>query len=434
MSITSAMETGVSGLFANSTAIGRVSENIANANTVGYKRRFADMVTTTASSAGGLAPSGVKAVEGSSVSQGGPLQSTGSATDMAISGNGFFVVSTAPNDPVQSHYMLTRAGAFAPDADGNLRNSAGLYLAGYAYGDAGSLQQVDRNSFSGMKTVNVSNATIHPSATASIGVQGNLPAQEAGVATPGAAFTSSTEYYTALGATGRILFNWQPTSTPNQWDVSVSDDAGTEYGSVTMNFADSGPGAGLPSGYSGATSTAPAPGGFAFDTATGKATLTIANGTTPQTVEISLGAPGASDGMTQFAGDFTPQTFGKDGATAGKLSSVEVDDSGNLVGVFDNGARKKLYQIPLGQVTNPNGLIVTDGNAYKLSSAAGAYSNSPSGVAGSGKIVTKELEGSNVDIAQELTDLIRIQRSYSTNAKIITTMDEMLQETAQLKR
>lgn len=434
MSISSAMEAGVSGLFANSTAIGRVSENIANANTTGYKRRFAEMVTTTATSADGLAPSGVSAVEDSTVTMGGPLQSTSSPTDFAVSGNGFFIVSTSPNDPVQSHYLLTRAGSFTPDANGNLRNTAGLYLAGYSYSDTGTLQQVDRNSFSGMKTVNTASASIDPAATSKIGVQGNLPSQETGIATPGAPFTSSTDYYSALGATGRILFDWQPTATPNQWTVSMSDDAGNSYGSVTMSFADSGAAAGLPSGYSGVTSTATAPAGFSFNTATGAATLTIANGTTPQTVQINLGTPGQSDGMTQFAGDFTPQTFGKDGSASGKLSSVEVDDSGNLVGVFDNGMRKNLFQIPLGQVTNPNGLTIADGNAYKLSTAAGTYFNSPANTGGTGKIISNTLEGSNVDIAQELTDLIRIQRAYSVNSKIITTTDEMMQETAQMKR
>lgn len=434
MSISSAMETGVSGLFANSTAIGRISENIANANTVGYKRRFTEMVTTTSSAGGAVAPSGVMAAENSTVSQGGALVSSTSATDLAISGNGFFIVSQSPDDPVQSHYFLTRAGSFTPDASGNLRNAAGYYLAGYAYNDAGALSGVDRNGFSGMKTVNTASATIDPSQTSVIGVQGNLPSQETGMATPGAPFTSSTDYYNPLGGTGRIHFSWQPTSTPNQWTVAMSDDAGANYGSVTMTFADSGPTAGLPLSYSGVTSTATAPAGFSFNAATGAATLTIDNGTTPQSLVINLGTPGTSDGITQFAGDFTPQTFGKDGSASGKLASVEIDDAGNLVGVFDNGTRKPLYQIPLGQVTNPNGLTVVDGNAYKLSNAAGTFTNSPAGTGGTGTISAKTLEASNVDIAQELSDLIRIQRAYSTNAKIITTMDQMLDETAQLKR
>ncbi|MFC2970501.1 flagellar hook protein FlgE [Acidimangrovimonas pyrenivorans] len=433
MSISSALQTAVSGLFANSTAVGRISENIANANTDGYKRRFAQMVTTTAAGSE-YAPSGVMAVTGTSVTQGGALNPSSSVTDMAIDGNGFFIVSSAPNDPVQSHYMLTRAGSFVPDGNGNLVNSAGYYLAGYQYDPNGSLGQVDRSSFSGMNTVNVSNARIDPSATTTVNPHGNLPSQETGQTPPGAAFTSSTEFYDALGAPGRLQFSWQPTATDNQWVVTVSDDAGVTYGDVTVDFNDSGANAGTPALYSNINNTAPAPAAFAFNAATGTATLTINNGAVPQTIDVAFGAPGTSDGMTQFAGDFTPQTFDKDGSGVGNLTRVEIDDKGNLNGVFDNGMRKALYQIPVGHVDNPDGLITADGNAYKLSNNSGVYSNFEANTGPVGGIASNALEGSNVDIAQELSDLIRTQRAYSTNAKVVTTMDDMLSQTTQLKR
>lgn len=434
MSISSALQTGVSGLFANSIAVGRISENIANANTDGYKRRFAQMVTTTATGGGGDTPSGVSAVESSSVTLGGTMTSTSSVTDLAVNGNGFFVVSGQPNDPVQSDYFLTRAGSFKPDANGNLVNAAGYYLAGYQYQSNGTLGAVDRSGFSGMSTVNIQNATIPPSATTTISVQGNLPSQETGLATPGSAFTSSTNFYSALGQSSRLQFSWQPTSTPNEWTVTMSDDGGTTYGSVTMDFNNSGANAGSPSGYSGVVNSATAPAGFAFNTATGTATLTINNGTTPQTITVNLGAPNSTSGMTQFSGDFTPQVFDEDGSSVANLSSVEVDSSGNLVGVFDNGARKSLFQIPLGQVTNPDGLTPVDGNAYKLSSASGAYNNYQAGTGAVGTIASNSLESSNVDIAQELSNLIVVQRAYSTDAKIVTTMDDMLDVTTQMKR
>ncbi len=434
MSISSAMQTGVSGLFANSTAVSKIAENIANANTDGYKRRFAEMVTTMPFSDNGDVPAGVKAVVGSNVTQGGALQATHSPTDLAVNGQGFFIVSTRPNDPVQSHYLLTRAGNFTPDANGNLVNAAGYYLAGYKYDPTGALGQLDRNSFAGMQSVNVTDATIQPTATTKIGIAGNLPAQETGQTPAAAPFTSSTEYYSALGQPGRLLFNWAPTSTPNQWTVGFSDAAGTSYGNVTVTFNDSGTVAGTPASYSGATSSATAPAGFSFNTATGAATLTINNGTTPQTVQVNLGAPGSSSGMTQFAGDFTPQTFNKDGSASGSLSRVEIDSSGTLTGVFSNGMRKPLYQIPLGQVTNPDGLLPSDGNAYKLSRDSGTYTNGQANTGALGGISSSTLEASNVDIAQELSDLIRVQRAYSTNAKIVTTMDQMLSETTQLKR
>ena len=434
MSISSALQTAVSGLFANSTAVGKISENIANANTDGYKRRFAQMVTTTAAGGNGDAPSGVSAVVGSSLTLGGALSPTGSATDMAINGNGFFIVSAAPNDPVQSHYMLTRAGSFVPDGNGNLVNSAGYYLAGYQYDAGGSLGQIDRSSFSGMKTVNINNAQIDPAPTTKAVPHGNLPSQETGKTPPGAPFSSSTEYFDSLGASGRLQFSWQPNATPNQWTLTVSDDSGVTYGNVTVDFNDSGANAGTPSLYSNINNLAPPPAAFAFNAATGTATLTLNNGAVPQTIDIALGTPGTSDGMTQFAGDFTPQTFDKDGSSVGNLTRVEIDESGNLNGVFDNGMRKALYQIPVGTVANPDGMIAADGNAYKLSRNSGVYSNFVANTGPVGGIASHALEGSNVDIAQELSDLIRTQRAYSTNAKVVTTMDDMLSETTQLKR
>ncbi|TMV83029.1 flagellar hook protein FlgE [Thioclava sp. BHET1] len=433
MSISSALQTGVSGLTANSTAVSRISENIANANTDGYKRRFATMVTTTAGG-GGDTPSGVAAVNVSDITDGGTLVSSSIATNMAVNGNGFFVVSKTPNDPVQSDYFLTRAGDFSPDADGNLVNSGGYYLAGYAYDQNGSLGSVDRNGFGGMETVNIADQVEAPSATTKVGVSGNLPSQETGAASPGSPFTSSTEFYDALGNTNRLEFSWQPTSTANEWTVSVTDDSGASYGNFTMDFNDSGATAGTPASYSNITSTATAPAGFALDPATGVATLTINNGSTPQQITVNFGAPGTSSGMTQFSGDFTPQTFDKDGSAQSALSSVEVDDSGNLVGVFADGTRKSLYQIPLGNVTNPDGLTAIDGNAYKLSNSSGAYSNAPAGTGALGSISAGQLESSNVDIAQELSDLIQVQQAYSSNAKIVTTMNDMLQTTTQIIR
>lgn len=434
MSISSAMQTGVSGLYANSTAVGKISENIANANTDGYKRQFSQMVTTTASGANGNAPSGVEAVNTADVSLGGTMQSTSSPTDLAVNGNGFFVVTPSANDAVESDYMLTRAGSFKPDANGNLVNAAGYYLAGYAYKSDGTLGPVDRSGFSGMSTVNVRNASLPPAATTTISVQGNLPSQQTGLTTPGAPFTSSTAFFSPLGQSGQLQFSWQPTSTANKWTMTVSDNSGNTYGSVDIAFNDSGTNAGSPVSYSNVQNLATAPAAFSLDPTTGIATLSINNGATPQSVTLKLGAPNSSSGITQFAGDFTPQTFDKDGSPSSNLSRVEVDSSGNLIGVFDNGDQKKLYQIPLGNVTNPDGLTLNNGNAYKLSTDSGAYSNQPAGTGSVGTIASKSLEASNVDIAQELSNLIVVQRAYSTDAKIVTTMDQMLSVTTQLKQ
>ncbi|CUI95871.1 flagellar hook protein FlgE [Cognatishimia activa] len=433
MSISSALQTGVSGLQANSTAVGGISENIANANTVGYRRGFAQMVTTTA---GGGTNNGVLSVvaeQGMDINRAGGLISTTSATDLAIGGNGFFVVSVNPNETVQTNYHLTRAGSFLPDQDGNLRNAAGFYLSGFPYDANGDLGTVDRSSFGSMETVNVGNVTLSAAQTTEMSVVGNLPAQDTGLATPGAPFETSSEFFTGLGESQRISFSWQPTSTANQWDVSLSDQDGNALGTVTVDFNDSGSLSGSPSGYSGVTSSAVAPAAFAFDTATGQATITLNNGTTPQTIQVDLGEPGTFSGITQFAGDFS-QSFERDGSSVGQLIRTEIDEAGTLFGVFDNGMRRPLYQIPVAVVDNPNGLIEEKGNAYSLAAETGAFFALVANSGSTGSINSSALEGSNVDIAQEMTDLIRVQRAFSVNARVITTADDMLDETTRLKR
>ena len=178
---------------------------------------------------------------------------------------------------------------------------------------------------------------------------------------------------------------------------------------------------------------ATAPSAFSFDTATGVATITVNNGTTPQTMSVNMGAPGSFNGITQFAGDFS-QSFERDGSSVGQLIRTEIDEAGTLYGVFDNGMRQPLYEIPLAVVDNPNGLIEEKGNAYSRSGETGAFQALRANGGTTGSINSGALEGSNVDIAQEMTDLIRVQRAFSTNAKVITTVDDMMEETTRLKR
>ncbi|MEI4472024.1 flagellar hook protein FlgE [Frigidibacter sp. MR17.24] len=428
MGISNAMQTGVSGLTANSVAIEKVSENIANASTVGYKRSFAQMVTSTTGQA--VASRGVGADVTKSVSQAGAITATSSVTDLAISGNGFFVVTSNPNETILANYMLTRAGSFTVDDEGYLRNAGGYYLSGYAYNDDGTLPAFDANGFSSMETINLTDSSLDASPTTSISVAGNLPSQETGAASTGTAFISSTNFYTELGATQSLSMTWTPTTTANSWDISFTDSNGTELGVVNVTFADSGTTAGSPASYTVVSAGT----GFGFDTATGTATLTIDNATSPQVVSFEMGAPGSLDGITQFAGDFSAQDFTTDGFPVSTLSRTEITDDGTVWGVYESGVRKALYMIPVATVTNPDGLSEVDANAYRVSREAGTLNIQQAGASGAGTIVSGALEASNVEIAQELTDLIRIQRAYSSNAKVVTTADEMLTETTQIKR
>ncbi len=434
MSISQAMQIGISGLAANSSRVSNISNNIANANTDGYRRSFSQLVTTTTHHGLGSNATGVRAEDRTDVTRAGGLGATGVPTDLGVSGEGFFVVSKNIDDPNAANYMLTRAGSFRPDENGNLVNAAGYYLAGHAYGDDGTLGAVDLNTFTGMSTVNIEDQNIQGVASTEMSVKTNLPAQATGQATPGEPFVASAEYFTAIGEAQRLTLAWQPTATDNQWDLTVSDSETGPLGSVTVTFSDSGPTAGSPSGFSNVTNLATAPGNFTFDPATGVAGLTIDNGDTPQAIDLSFGAPGTATGITQFAGDFSGLSAEVDGAAAGTMVRSEFGENGDVYGIFDSGARKLLYSIPLANVNNPDGLVQVDGNAFTLSRSSGPLELARAAEGTTGTIVSGTLEGSNVEVSEELTDLIVAQRAYSSNAKIVTTSDQMLEETLSLKR
>ncbi len=422
MSITSALQIGVSGLQANSSRVQNISSNIANANTVGYRRTFAEFVTQNT----GSTQAGVLTEVRADISANGNIMGTGRSTDLAVQGDGFFVVSRNPNDPVESNYYMTRAGSFTPEQDGNLRNSAGYFLSGFPTDATGATGSVSSTSFTDLSTVNVASYQVQGTPSTRVGVSGNVPAQETGPGTTGTAFESTLRYVNQLGGSDALNLSWTPGATANEWTVSITDEAGINYGDATVNFTDSGVNAGSPGSYT--------PGTLPIDPATGVVTLSIANGGTPQTLEIDFGAPGTFAGMTQFSGDYTPPAFADDGTETGSLERAEMSDSGILYGVFDNGQRRALFQVPLANVANPDQMRSIDGNAYIATRDSGAVSLGNPMLNGLGSINSGALEGSNVDIAQELTDLIQTQRAYSSSAKIITTSDEMLSETLSIKR
>lgn len=441
MSIYSAMQSGVSGLFAQATKTSKIADNIANANTVGYKKVFADFVTNTSTAIpapNSTYPAGVRAVTKQTVDSQGNFMSTNTATDMAIAGDGFFMVGKSVTDQQYDNFMLTRSGSFRPDENGFLQNTAGFYLHGYAFDSNGDLGNIDRNGTGDLTAINISDITMMGDATSYMKVSGNIPSQETGWDPLGVApdsFFSSAEYFTPLGAKERVEFEWIPQADPNEniWTLRVSQD-GTDFGTVDVEFSTDPADAGSPANWTNVTNLGVAPAGFSFDTVTGVATITVDNGSVPQNIEIELGAPGTFGGITQFYGDFTPQQIEKDGAAAGELNRVEISNEGIVFGVFDNGASRALYQIPIAQVTNPNGLMLSDGNTYRLTKEAGSFSLGEANSGATGAVQSGVLERSNVDIAEELTSLIETQRAYSSNAKIITTADEMLEETTRLKR
>ena len=442
MSIGSALQTGVNGLRAQATKIATISDNIANSATVGYKRsdtRFSSLVVN-----GPYAPSytagGVTTNVRQEIATTGAIISSTTDTDLAVQGEGFFAVSQRADG---SGPALTRAGSFRPDENGDLRNDGGYYLRGFPLNADGTFTNgaPSLSTFDSLDTVNISNLQGSAQATTEVVYSGNLPADTATLPAP-VEFQSSVQSFDALGASSTVTLNWsQAVPGSNIWDLQIYDGTVATGTLITsLSGIDFSGGGGLTPGTPdyAATATSAPPAGYvvgAFDPATGTLPITVPGpaGPATQTINISIGAEGTLEGVTQFGGDFTPVTT-VDGSSLGELEGIDFAEDGTMIALFDNGEIRPIFQIPLANVLNPNGLGLLDGNAFALSNESGDLSLQLAPNRNVGFVQSGALESANVDIATELTDLIETQRAYSSNATVIQTADEMLEEVTRLGR
>jgi flagellar hook protein FlgE len=436
MSLYGALMTGVSGLDANSKALSIASSNIANVNTVGYKTSDSAFSTMLASSmAGGDSSSaGVVANQVQDVSQQGLISTTSSATDLAISGNGFFAVSSTPSDTGTLEY--TRAGSFLPDANGNLMNSAGLYLMGWKL-DANGNVPADTND---LTAINVSNLSGKAEASTTMSIQANLQASTAidSTYTPGdmtagnvtPTFERTINVYDSQGGAQPLQVAFLKTGA-NTWSYEVTyQGAAANIGGASSNPIAEGT---MQFNQDGTLATADT----SAATPTGSVNITIpfdpaVSGVSPQTLSLDMGTVGGSDGITQFESPSALVSSSVNGALFGSLSGVSVDNNGNVIAQFSNGLSQDVFKIPLATFANPDGLTATSGNAYMASQQSGTATLAQANSGGAGSFESKALEGSTTDLANEFTNLITTQRAYSASAKIITTASEMLDQLLEL--
>jgi flagellar hook protein FlgE len=467
--INSAMLAGVTGLTANSAALSSISDDIANVNTVGYKAnntQFSDMVTS--SGAAGYASGGVQAVTTANVTQQGVLQAASSPTDLAISGNGFFVTSPTAASPSSANPpYFTQAGAFTPNNQGYLVNSAGLYLEGWP-ANANGIVTTDPSNLALLQPINVSQVTSTPSPTTAVSITANLQssqtvsqaAQDVGVSPAPAdaysatsASTSMAAYTASGGSTGTkpdftmqmpvsntqggtqtVQVDFLKSATPNQWYAeivavpasSVTTGSGLQPGQVATGvvaFTSTGQfdaaNTTLPVSLAFGASNAAAPGAGAVNWG---AQLGIG----AQTVALNLGSGAAS--LTQNDGASSVTSIAANGTPTGSLSSVQVGDNGDVTAVFSNGTTRLIAQVAIATFANPDGLTAVSGDAYQTSLASGSYNLNTAGIGGAGTIAPSNLESSTVDLSAEFTNMITTQRAYSASSKIITTADSMLQD------
>jgi flagellar hook protein FlgE len=435
MSISSSLNAGVAGLSANATKLATISDNIANSGTFGYKRanaEFESFVINNSRNAGTYSAGGVRAITSRLIEEQGALVSTANALDLAISGRGMLPVTpsvaldaTTGTRPL----MMTTTGAFRTDAEGVLRTQSGLVLLAWPANSDGTIPVLPRDTTSGLVPVVInSNQTAgDPTTTMNLGV--NLPATETEAGAAGTTLPLSVEYFGNLGTSESLDITFTPTvpgsGSSNTWTMQIRDSAsgGAVIGEYTLVFdATRGNGGTL-------ASVTPISGG-PYNSTTGVLSLTVAGGP----LDVTIGRLGDSNGLTQLSDSFAPTQITKDGSPVGNLTAVEVDENGYITATYDTGFTRRLYQIPLVDVPNPNGLIALNNQTYQVSPESGSFFLWNAGDGPTGAVVGYAREGSTTDVAAELTALIQTQRAYSSNAKVIQTVDEMLQETTNIKR
>jgi len=473
MSINSAMLAGVSGLTANSSALAAISQNIANVNTYGYKRSSAAFQTVINAQTGGSGYSagGVMATARHYTSQLGQLQRTTSGTDLAIDGQGFFVVTQRPegSDRTDSR-LFTRAGAFQIDDQGYLKNTAGLYLQGWPADSDGNIDY-DPSDMSRLASINVGSVGGAAEATTRAEVNANLKSSQAvnvnnppiatytagamaaGTFTPD--FEISVPVSDSKGGQRNLTMSFVRGDLPNQWFVEIGAADATNIVPAGANgMIKAGVLAFTPTGRLDVTTMAASAnnaGGrpWLFDYQNDNTTIQIrasAAAPVPPAVNWAVGLGLAEQtisfdldstvgGLTQY--DSPSVVVGStltNGTAFGNLSEIEIADDGFVTAIFDNGVTRRIAQVALATFPSVDSLAQVSGNAYQVSENSGTFNLKTPGIGGAGSIAASQLEASTVDLSSEFTGLITTQRAYSASSKIITTADEMLEELIRIKR
>ncbi|MGN6516209.1 MAG: flagellar hook protein FlgE [Rhizomicrobium sp.] len=443
MSIYGALMIGVSGLDANSQALSIASSNIANVNTVGYKASSANFSTLLASAVGSgdVSNAGVQASTQQNVTVQGTPITAASPTDMAISGNGFFVVSQTPAAAGSSNSQFyTRAGDFTPDAQGNLVNSAGYYLMGWPLDSNGNVP----TNRTDMTAVNTNSLSGKAEATTTMSLQANLQASTTPVASYTAGdieagnvqpqFQRTINVYDSQGGSQPLQISYVKTAA-NTWSYEVSYQGNSaNLGSATNPIATGDMTFNSDGTLAGVTDTT---GGSSTASTDGTVGITIpwdstASGLQPQPITLNFGTLNSSNGVTQFDSPSSLTSSNVDGSLFGSLSGVTVDATGFVTANFTNGLSQKIYKLPIATFSNADGLTAVNGNAYQSSNNSGTATINEAGTGGAGGIQSQALEGSTVDLATEFTNLITTQRAYQASTRIVTTASDMLDQLLQM--
>lgn len=460
MSLSAAMQAGVAGLAANSTALSAISNNIANANTTAYKRVRTDFqsIVTAASTPTGYNAGGVTTSTRHMISQLGTLQTAATDLDLGIDGQGFFVTTQSASAAVDDPHLFTRDGSFYPDKQGYLRNSSGLYLQGWPI-VSGVNTGTSATDLSQLSAINVENIAAQVEKTSNASISGNLNANQT-VSDEVSATGGYLSYQGSVETDGtlRTMSKYDATVTTGtnpgirpdyEITIPVSDSLGGEK-NLTMSMVKTGANTWAYEVWSSdvqSTNNIIHSGTLEFSSSGALAAIDGTAGATQlplntidwnsalglDTQSISLDLASATGALTQYNSSYN-STVSADGTPFSGVDEVKISDEGVVTAVFKNGTTRDIAQLALATFVNADGLTPVSGNAYIISNESGPLTLKVPGASGAGLLSIATLEASGVDLAQEFTNLITTQRAYSANSKTITTADEMLQELLSIKR
>ncbi len=411
MSFSGVMRTSVSGMNAQASQLASAADNIANTDTSGYKRasvEFSTLIPQTAG--GGYSSGGVLTNTRHDISRQGSLEYTTSITDLAVNGDGFFVVSDTSGEN-----FLTRAGSFVPNGDGELINAAGFSLMGYSITN-GTTNSV-ANGFAGLEIINVFDLSLQATPSTTGNFQVNLPSNATVVP---AADLPSTNSATATFTGKTSIVAIDNLGNDVVLDVYSTKTAAETWEVVVYNRADEAAGGGFP--YSSGPITTET---LAFDPTNGQLDAASPNSLS---VAVPNGGTLAVDlsQTSQLATDYTVLDVQVDGARPSSVDLFEISGDGVVFATYDNGEQVALYQIPLANVPSPDNMIPATGNVFQPSDRSGDLQIGLAESGGLGTIVSGALEESTVDLANELTSVIEAQRNYTANSRVFQTGSELM--------
>jgi flagellar hook protein FlgE len=459
MSLSSAMNAGVSALKTFSSALAGVSNNIANVDTTAYKRMETNFETNvTPSSARSYSAGGVTSNTTQYISQPGAIKSTDSIMDIAIDGEGFMVGTEKAVAGDQDKRVFTRSGALAIDKEGYIVNAEGFYIQAWLIDRDGNIN-ADPSDLEKLGSINITNLTSAVEPTNKGSITANIDSEQPlSLAITNATYaanssTASMSVYDPKTSTGTrpdyeitlavtdskggkrdVTLSMIRSATPNTWNAEIwSKDIndGNGRGQIRTGNLVFSPDGTLDTNVANSTLLTSAGGSLLTIGASAagagvrwKASLGVA----AQTVDIDLNK------VTQYASGFLTRNVITNGTNFGNVQTIEIAADGVVTAVYDTEVTRTIAKIAIATFTNPDGLKAISGNAFVTASAAGVFSLNPPGSGDSGELVTSALEASTVDLSTELTRLIEVQRAYSAASKIITTTDTMMETLLGIKR